>query len=58
MPDGWLYPMTHCIICGEYPISDAYFSAYNNLFYNIYNGKCLFLVHITFRKKFNYFDGN
>ena len=29
MPDGWLYPLTHCIICGEYPISDAYISAYN-----------------------------
>ena len=28
MPDGWLYSMTYCIICGEYPISDAYISAY------------------------------
>ena len=29
MPDGWLYPLAHCIICGEYPISDTYISAYN-----------------------------
>ena len=25
--------MTNCIICGEYPISDAYISAYNMTYF-------------------------